>query len=180
MRDRPRWGRPQHLLGEPVPLRVLLARSPTAAVQVQHFTAFPLGFEFQVVAHFAPAGPVWDPMHGLAGLRGRPHTCELSDEHLRLRIEFADGSHADNLGPPMLERMGPAPALQPGSGGASESMAEVTFWVSPLPPPGPIILICEWPKYGIPPTRQEIDGALIVEAASRAVELWPEGDQREA
>ncbi len=32
---------------------------------------------------------------------------------------------------------------------------------------------------GIPPTRQEIDGALIVEAASRAVELWPEGEQRE-
>jgi len=147
-------------------------------VKLQHVIAFPNGFEFQVVAHFRNDGDlaIWDPMHGLAGLRGKPGAKhgELSDEHLRLRIEFADGSEGNNLGPPMRAPTGPGPFLQPGGGGASRSKIDATFWVWPLPQPGPLAFVCEWPKYGIPPTRHEVDSQLIREAARRAIQLWPE------
>jgi hypothetical protein len=48
---RPEWARPDHLLDAPVPITLLLARRATAAVRVQHVTAFPNGLESTVVAH---------------------------------------------------------------------------------------------------------------------------------
>ena len=164
------------MLGEPVAAGFLLARSSTAAVVVQHITAFPNGFEFQVVGHFVAAGDIWDPMHGLGGLRGRPgdRPGEVSEEHLRLYVRFSDGSEAHNLGPPMREPSGPGPFLQYGPGSAGGTVAETTFWLSPLPPAGPVIFACEWPKYRIPLTRHEFDRNLIREEGTRATELWPE------
>lgn len=181
---RPNWMRPEHILGEPVPINFLLARSSTAAVKVQHLTAFPAGFEFQVVIHMRSTGEVWDPMHGLQGFRGRPGARygELSDEHLRFGIQFADGSKATNLGPPMIgptDEKSKGPMLQPSGGSAGGSVAQTTFWVWPLPPSGPLTFVCEWPKYGIPLTRHPVNADLIREAAQRAIELWPENEASE-
>jgi hypothetical protein len=47
-------------------------------------------------------------------------------------------------------------------------------WVWPLPPDGPFAFVCEWPARGIPESRAEIDGGAILQAAGRAVTLWPE------
>lgn len=49
-------------------------------------------------------------------------------------------------------------------------------WVWPLPPAGPLEFICQWPVYGIGETRIGIDGQLILDAARRSVQLWPEDD----
>jgi hypothetical protein len=171
--------RPENVMGVPIALDLLLARSAEAAVRVQHLIAFPTGFEFQVGAHFRPTGKTWDPMHGLAGLRaGRPGDAygAVSDEHLRFGVLFADGRKATNVGPPMrYPREGSeGPMLHPGNGGAGGSMADITYWAWPLPPPGPLTFVCEWPKYGVPLTRREIDGALLREAAAHTIELWPE------
>jgi hypothetical protein len=38
----------------------------------------------------------------------------------------------------------------------------------PVPPEGPVQLVCEWPAYGIDLTRREIDAADIRAAARRA------------
>jgi hypothetical protein len=167
---------PQNMMGAPVALDLLMARSSTAAVRVQHLTVFPDGFEFEVVAHFRPTGDTWDPMHGLAGLRGKPgdEYGVLSDEHLRFGIEFADGRRATNVGPPMDVVAAGTIGLNPSGGGATASMAHSTYWAWPLPPPGPLAFVCEWPKYGIDLTRHEIDSELLRWAAAQAVELWPE------
>ncbi len=166
---------PEHELGEPVSVGFLLARSATAAVQVLHLTAYRSGFEFQVVAHHRSGAHVHDMMHGLGGLRARhgDQPGEISDDHLRLRIRYADGSEADNLGPPMQRPATPdGPYLMPREGGAGQWRAHTTFWVWPLPPPGPLVFSCEWPAYGIPLTRHEIDATLIREAAERATPMW--------
>jgi hypothetical protein len=176
---RPAWARPEHIVGEMVPISFLLARSATAAVKIQHLTAYPNGFEFQLVAHYRPTGYLWDPMHGLHGLQGRrgqPYGV-LTDEVLRFGIQFADGSKATNVGPPVggpTEDTAQGPVLQAGSGSGGGTFADTTFWVWPLPPPGPVAFVCEWPKFGIPLTRHEIDANLIREASARAIELWPE------
>jgi len=43
-----------------------------------------------------------------------------------------------------------------------------------LPPPGPLAFVCEWPTRHIPETRAEIDASLVLEAAARAVAIWPD------
>ncbi len=175
--------RPDNLIGVPLSLQIHLVRTPQAAVTVQDILAFPMGFEFRVVAQFRPSGEVWDPMHGLAFLRGKPGDPygKLSDEHLRFGIQFADGSKATNVGPPVVSF--PAgtqgPALQAGAGGATASRAETTYWAWPLPPPGPLAFVCEWPKFDVALTRSEIDAALLRAAAERATELWLDGGESE-
>jgi hypothetical protein len=48
---------------------------------------------------------------------------------------------------------------------------------SALPPTGPVAFVGEWPGYGISESRVEVDGRLILDAAARAVRLWPETDE---
>jgi hypothetical protein len=130
----------------------------------------------RAVAHFRPTGDTWDPMHGLGGLRGKPADAYgvLSDEHFRFGIEFGDGRRATNVGPPMDLVAAGTIGLNPFGGRAKASMAHSTYWAWPLPPPGPLTFVCEWPKYGIHLTRHEIDSEHLRAAASEAVELWPE------
>jgi hypothetical protein len=168
------------MLGEPVPVHFVLARSEEAVIEIQHLTAFPNGFEFEVVAHYRQPGPVWDPMHGLAGLRGRPgdRYGELSDEHLRLGIQFPDGSRATNVGPPMITPPGgAAPWLVTKGGSASPGIVHATFWVWPLPPAGPLLFVCEWPRYGVGLTHHELEGDQINRAGQRASVLWDDAAQ---
>jgi hypothetical protein len=51
---------------------------------------------------------------------------------------------------------------------------DMEHWVWPLPPAGPFAFVCEWPSRGIAESRAEIDAGLILEAAGRAVTLWPD------
>lgn len=165
---------PAGTTGELVQISFTLARSDRAVIRIRHVVACPTGFQFEAVATYRPSsGGIWDPMHGLAGLRGRPgdQYGELSDEHLRLGIEFPGGGKATNVGPPLIE---PAsadtrePSLTYIEGGAATGLVHALFWVSPLPDPGPLVFYCEWPEYGVPLTRHRIEAATIREAASRA------------
>lgn len=185
--------RPDNILGEAVAINFVLARTPRVAVTVRHITAFPTGFEFEVVAAARVEGEVWDPMHGLAGFRGGPgqRGGEMWEEILRFGIQYADGSKATSVGPPMI---GPGTSqtvsftgpqderkqgamLVPQGGSSGGAVATQRFWAWPLPPPGPLAFVCEWPKYNVALTRHEIDADVIREAAKRAIELWPESDQ---
>jgi len=51
------------------------------------------------------------------------------------------------------------------------------YWVWPLPPSGPVAFIAEWPSYGIPESRVEVEAQLIIDAAARALRLWPATDE---
>ncbi len=48
------------------------------------------------------------------------------------------------------------------------------MWLWPLPPPGPLTFVCAWPAEGVEETHAQIDGAEILAASARAVELWPD------
>jgi hypothetical protein len=90
---------------------------------------------------------------------------------LRFGVEFADGRRATNTGgrgarPRDTEPAGPV--LNDGSGGGGGGRWTATMFLWPLPPPGQLVLVCEWPAAGIPLTRTEIDGRAVHEAAQRA------------
>jgi hypothetical protein len=109
-------------------------------------------------------------------------------ELLRYGVEFADGRRASNLGEMLAgatvalpasgdEQPEPDPAnditLIPGGGHGGGRHSRQELWVWPLPPPGPVAFVCQWPRYGIPESRVEVDGQSIRAAAATAREIWP-------
>jgi hypothetical protein len=65
------------------------------------------------------------------------------------------------------------PVLHSGGGGGGGGGWHQDEWVWPLPPPGPVSFVCEWPAAGISLTRSEIDAQTILDAAARARTLFP-------
>lgn len=117
-----------------------------------------------------------DPMmyHGHHGLHHGGGD-EIPPEMLRLGVQFADGSKATNTGGFHHDANAPAgPVMHPGGGGGGGASWRQTQWVWPLPPPGPLELVCEWPAMDIPLTRSELDAQTILDAAARAQVIFSE------
>ena len=100
------------------------------------------------------------------------HRRTTSPATLRIGLELADGFRWTDAAPQLAPGGGRRVGYQGGHG--SESEATQDLWLWPLPPPGAITFVTEWKDKGIPETRIAIDAAAILEAAERAVELWPE------
>jgi hypothetical protein len=62
---------------------------------------------------------------------------------------------------------------QHGGGGGRQGVDQ-TYWVSPLPPEGPVTFVVAWPGFGLPESRSVVDGATIRAAAERSQLLWPQ------
>jgi hypothetical protein len=168
----PPWlGPPRGTLPAVVPLELVLARTDSVAVCVTRLAAFPTGFELDVVTMSASEDPELDPLLFLAPHhvhRGAGTEC-VPPEMLRVGVQFADGSKATNTrGFHDPEHPPSGPVMHGGGGGGGGGNWQQTFWVWPLPPPGPLVLVCEWPALGIPLTRFEIDAQPILDAATRA------------
>jgi hypothetical protein len=180
----PPWrGAPRGVLPGVVPVEIVLARSPRAAVCITRLAAYPTGFEFQVVV-MAAAGEdddEVDPMlfgHSSVGHR-RHRNSEVEAERLRLGVQFADGAKTTNTGwgsAHGFEHEPLGPVMQPGGGGGGGGSWHQELWVWPLPPRGPLTFVCEWEHAGIALARHELDGALLIDAAGRAQRVF-EDDQ---
>lgn len=184
----PPWtGRPQ---GQPLGAVVdglLLARSERAALYIDYIDAYPEGFELEIRASTSVA------YHELAregdgsgpDVFGRhwPMVGERRDvlppQLLRVGVQFADGRIATSIGGHDRPVGGPVmDALRGGGGGGGrESRFRQGYWISPLPPPGAVAVVCEWPVLGIPVVRQEIDARLIGDAAGKARAMFGDGHQ---
>lgn len=93
---------------------------------------------------------------------------------LRFGIEFADGRKVNNVGG---RGHGPGEPDGPGlwgmGGGGGGGRWHQDFWVWPLPPAGPVGFVCEWPAAEIPLSRVDREGQLLIDAAGRAREMFP-------
>ena len=58
------------------------------------------------------------------------------------------------------------------TGGGGGAAFDWQVWLWPLPPPGVLTFICEYPQVGIALTRYEVEAAPILEAASQSIKLW--------
>jgi hypothetical protein len=174
----PSWAKPEAMLGGTVAAEFVLARGRDAVVGLSGLTAFPNGFSFSLTAVLRQ-----EDRRGRA-LHDAFHRDFLDDEppapaFLRLGVQFADGSVASNLGghpylSPTADPTGPL-LMQEGGGGGGRRY-DLGFWVWPLPPPGPVTFVCEWPAHGIGESRADVDAQLIRDAAARAIPLWPDTD----
>lgn len=178
---RPPWmGPPEGTLPGVVALEHVLARNERAAVCLTRLGAYPTGFALELVT-FA-TGEELDPyLFGGPGARMhlRRGSGEIPAEMLRFGVQFADGSKATNTAhrvPPSPRDDPPpeGPLLFPRGGGGGGGNWRQDMWVWPLPPPGPLTFVAEWPAAGIPLTRHELDAQLILDAAERAQMIFPE------
>lgn len=173
--EAPEWlGPPENILPGAAPLELVLARNDSAAVYVHSGRAFPNGVAFTLGLRTREP---WDRR------RNDPlmawHEGSLDDDVVRFGIVLADGRKATVFDRrPMPGTDAPAAVLFPRGGGGGGTTWEHSFWAWPLPPPGPFAFVVEWPAQGIELTRVEVDSEPIREAATRAIELWPDDGAR--
>lgn len=101
----------------------------------------------------------------------------IPEELLRFGLIWPDGGRATNLddwGRSRQDATEPTHGLEFDGGGGSDSERSQDYWAWPLPGPGQLRIVIEWPAFGIDETTGSIDGELLVEASKRARPVWPE------
>lgn len=152
----------------PVHFTELLVQNDEVAVLLSGLMAFPAGFAFSVIL-LSRLNPSPIPFHSI----GQHPTVALPAGAFRFGIGLADGTKviADRR---WLAGQPDGYKLRPQGGGGGGRSWRQSFLFEPLPPPGLLEFVCEWPAYGLPESRLGLDAAVIVEAAGRAKALWPD------
>lgn len=102
-------------------------------------------------------------------------------DQLMLGFELADGGRVSNLTgrrPDAQAVADPAPLLVRRRGGGGGRAYDLGFWLSPVPPAGPLLAVCSWSATGLPETQVALDATALREAAGRVEQLWPYEPQR--
>ncbi|WP_448641910.1 hypothetical protein [Geodermatophilus sp. URMC 63] len=157
-----RMGAPENELPVALPVNALLARTGDAAVALTGLQVYSTGVAMTLAVRVreAPA-----PARGLSELVFEPERAGLL-----IGVELADGRRVAGGGLPGND---PDLVWQPGSGSAGDRTADQEWWLSPLPPDGPLTVVVRCPGLGIEETATRLDGTAIRAAAAGVVELWP-------
>jgi len=169
---------PENEFPASVGVTALLGQTPDTAVGITQVEAFSTGFEFTLVVRVRQLRPSL-ARGGLLMLLS-PHQHLGTDipvqDRLLLGIEYPDGRRASTLNDIRLQMPGSVTdddlVLVQHGGSGGERGANQTYWVSPLPPDGPVDIVLAWPGFGLDETRTALDGASIRAAASRSRTLW--------
>jgi hypothetical protein len=181
----PVWsGPPDDVLPGVVPLALVLGRSDSTVVFLSGVRAFPAGVVMTLGVR------VRGPLDGTdlhAEVFGNAPRGDLGPDwqvrRLKWGWELSDGRRVTTVDPPVRpERpeqwQDPAwapdrPVLSPRSGGGGRRSVDHDYWLWPLPPAGPLRVVCQWPRQGIATTTHDLDAGPFLEAAARARPVWP-------
>jgi hypothetical protein len=156
------WDPPQTQFPGIVPISTLLfGRSGRAAMAITSMSAYTNGFGFVITRLVRPGTPGWDE---------EPFTAQSLFE---VSLRLSDGRTV-LIGRPPGGAEPAGPFLRMNGGGGSSHYNQTRWWAWPLPPAGPLEFIGQWPAMGISDTRVSIDADLILDAARRSVQIWPE------
>jgi hypothetical protein len=164
----PEWfGPPSGTLPGVVALELVIARTERAAVCVTRIAAYPTGFTFDIITLTDREDDGLDPLLFEPPRLRRGQA--LPGDLLRFGVQFSDGSKVTNIGGRPFEPGRPSdPVMVEGGGGGGSGRWNQSQWIWPLPPSGPMQVVCEWPAADIPLTRTELDAQVILDAAQRA------------
>jgi hypothetical protein len=173
----PPWlGPPLNALPGIAPVELVIARTDQTVAAIAGIQAYPAGFGFTLCLRLRTVSAQEEQQFPYLLDRVPVGGDPLPDQLLRFGVQFADGRKATNLDRPAYDpdQEPDRPVLHPHGGGGGGSAWDMEHWVWPLPPPGAFAFVCEWPARGIAESRVEIDAGSILEAAGRAVTLWPD------
>lgn len=163
-----------------VPVSGLLARTEELAVGLIGMQVYRTGVSFDLAVRLRREQPQGVSIHKLDAMvdaEGENYEkFQVSDsERLLLRVEYADGGTVSNTGARSTWAGSKPPALVWLGTGAGYLTYDQEFWLTPLPPAGPLTFVCSWPAFDIPETRTVIDGDAVAAAGARVQVLWPTG-----
>jgi hypothetical protein len=173
----PAWlGPPHNVLPGIAPVQLIIARTDQTVVAVAGIQAYPAGFSFTLHLRLRNLSAREERQLPYLLDRADLEDDPLADDVLRFGVQFADGGKATNLDRPSYdpEHEPDRPVLREHGGGGGGAWWDMDLWVWPLPPAGPFAFVCAWPGRGIAESRVETDAGMILEAAGRAVTLWPD------
>jgi hypothetical protein len=177
---RRRMSPPENEFPAGVGLAALLGHTDYAAVGITQIEAFSTGFRFTLAVRLRQVPPelARGGLYMLVGSHPRPGIEVPLERRLLLGIEYPDGERASTLHDMRMLGLGKAVPdqqllLVPQAGNGGEQSVDQTYWVSPLPPAGPVTVVLAWPAFGMPESRTILDGAIIRTAAKRSQMLWP-------
>ena len=155
-----------------------LGRGPDAALFITSAQAYRGGVQFTVAVRLRRPTE-HQPLNLMTQFMGGPTRDTVDPEgRLLIGVELSDGRRAvmvNGLRPSSEEAADPAAvtlAWTPG-GMHTELAAEARYWMTPLPPPGPLLMVLRWLELGIEETITELDGTSITAAGHDAEVLWP-------
>jgi hypothetical protein len=167
------WNRPETEFPGIVPIGSLVfERSEQAAIAITGLSAYTNGFEFALTRLIRPGAPGWDG----GVVPAAPRDWRAVDRAAEISLQLSDGTMVVGDRPHNGAKP-TGPILRPGGGGGTSHYQLLRWWAWPLPPPGRLEFITQWPTYGIGETRVSIDAQLILDAARRSVRLWPEPEE---
>jgi hypothetical protein len=177
---RPPWvAPPGNELPAALPAPIVLVRTAHTVVALTEALIYSVGIEFTVTGRIRMAEmPDRWPLSMFRG--GYPSNGPLPDDVLRFGFQLADGFKLTNLDS-QVGRHDPAtqpqhPVMRPtrpaAENGNGPGRYDFRLWMWPLPPAGPLTMVCEWPGRDIPETRVKLDGAALLAAAKDVVKLW--------
>ena len=156
---------PENEVPVSLPQNLLLARTEDVAVALLGLQVCSTGVSFHLTVRVRAAALrrldhrltelVWD-----RGSRGG---------RFLIGVEFSDGRRASSLPGGSSEGV----FLHSRGGGGGETSIDQSWWLSPLPPDGPLTVVVRCPELGLPEASAVLDGTAIRRAADGVVELWP-------
>jgi hypothetical protein len=154
---------PENEIPAAVATSALLARTDDVAIALIGAHAYTFGLRFDLVIRLRhePRGAM---AHKACVLLSAYSGREASDERLLLGVEYADGRTATNFQSPgfrgvPVDDVPDEPSLSPMGGGGGGCSFDQSFWLMPLPPAGPLVVVCAWSAFDIPESRTVLDGA---------------------
>lgn len=174
---RRRFSAPDNEAPVAVPTSTVLGRGPDAAVLLTSALAYSTGTEFMLSIRVRrQAGRSAKPLHQLMHRFGFDEVD--ANQAFLLGVQYADGrrtmtSGRNGMPTPADEDDDQSLSLAFGSSSGSDNTYDLTLWLSPLPPPGPVTMVCRWPELDIDETKVTLDGTAIAAAGRAAIELWP-------
>lgn len=156
-----------------------LAQTDDTSITITHLSVFRSGTAFTLAVRLREPGEPdlsgVDLNRALAPAHRGDSETPPDLRALRLGVRFSDGRLATNLDewPPAAERTrhGPVLSSRPLRGG--RGYYRVQQWLDPLPPPGPVTFVCDWPIRNIGESNLVVDGWCVRDAARHALTLWP-------
>jgi len=172
MPDWVRRQRPENEVPGSVVLDEVLVGDAETVVFLSTARAYSTGVELtlEVRARHVTADGAGDLMGAVHGGQGG------TGDRLLLGVEFSDGRWCTNLGHPFPgegAESADQPGLLPGGGSGGARSSDLTLFLSPLPPPGELRVVCLWPQRGLPETITVLSADIILAAAQRVRVLWP-------
>jgi hypothetical protein len=162
----PPWARDERDVPVSVPVDGLVWHGERAALGIGGVSAVPNGFSFTVHLRWRDR----DPDRAARRVAGRRRHDVRGGGEVAVTVGWPDGGWCAPTDEPPADDT--APRIVEDGGSSTDDAADMRFWVSPLPPPGPVTLVLGWPAEMDTDLRIELDGQRLRDAGARSARPW--------